>query len=326
MKKIVPLVLATAVLFGGCGAASNTTKNTANDSTKNAASSQDVYIFAGKIQADNSVNIMSKIPAKVSELKVDIGSKVNAGDPIIVLETQDIQAQVNQAQSAVETAQANLEKVQSGSRPEQIASAQASLDGAQKSYELAQTNDDREKQLVAAGADTQVNLEKADGALAAAKSQYEAAQHQLEMLQNGATQQDINAASAAVRQAQAAVETAKTSLNYGVITSPISGTVTAKNINVGEMAVTGQPLVTIVNSGQLHVDGYVPADLAAQLKVGQAVIVKAPDVSDKTFEGEISVIDTQVNSSNKDVLVKVTLKDGDDLLKIGTFAEIGLKK
>ena len=52
------------------------------------------------------------------------------------------------------------------------------------------------------------------------------------------------------------------------------------------MATTGQSLITIVNSGQLHVDGYVPADLAAQLKVGQAVIVKASDVSDKTFKGK----------------------------------------
>ena len=86
MKKIVPLLLTTAVLFSGCGSA----KNNANDTVKNVQSTQDVYIFAGKVQADDSVNIMSKIPARVSEIKVDVGTKVNAGDSIIVLDTQDI--------------------------------------------------------------------------------------------------------------------------------------------------------------------------------------------------------------------------------------------
>lgn len=322
MKKIVPLLIATAMIFSGCGS----TKNASNENTKTSQAPQEIYIFAGKVQADNSVNLMTKLPAKVAELKVDVGSKVNAGDPIIVLDTQDIQAQVNQAQAAVETAQANLDKVQSGSRPEQIASAQASLEGAQKSYELAQAAYDRQKQLFDTGAVSKQELEKSESPLVAAKAQCEAAQHQLDMLKNGATQQEISAASAQVKQAQAAVETAKINLNYGTITSPISGTVTAKNINVGEMAITGQNLVTIVNSGQLHIDGYVPSDLVAQLKIGQPVVVKVSDVSDKKFQGEISVIDSQIDSRNKQVLVKVTLKDGSDVLKPGMFAEIGLNK
>lgn len=326
MKKIVPLVLATAVLFGGCGTAASTTKNIANDTTKTTTSSQDAYFFAGKIQADNSVNIMSKIQARVLDVKVDVGSKVNAGDPIIVLDTQDIAAQVSAAEAGIAGAQAKLNQVQSGTRQEQVAATQASLEGAQKAYELAQTNYAREKQLVDSGADAKVKLEDADKLLAQAKSAYESLQHQLELQKNGPTQEDINVAAAAVKQAQASYESIKTNLGNGVITSPISGTVSAKNINVGEMAKTAEALVTIVNNGQLHIDGYVPTDLAAQLKVGQTVIVKASDVSDKTFNGEISVIDTQVDSRNKQVLVKVTLKDGSDLLKPGIFAEVGLKK
>lgn len=322
MKKIVPLLLTTVVLFSGCGS----TKNNENEITKDIQAPQEVYIFAGKIQADDSVNLMSKIPARVSDVKVDVGSKINAGDPIIVLDTQDIAAQVSSAEAGISAAQAKLAQVQSGTRPEQIAVTEASLEGAQKAYDLAQTNYDREKQLVESGVDAKVKLEDADRQLAQAKSAYESIQHQLELQKNGPTQQDINAAAAVVKQAQASYESIKANLSNGVITSPISGTVSAKNINVGEMAITGQSLITVVNSGQLHIDGYVPTDLATRLKVGQTVIVKASDVSDKTFNGEISVIDTQVDSRNKQVLVKVALKDGSDLLKPGTFVEIGLKK
>lgn len=326
MKRVLPLVLVTAVIFGGCGTATTTTKSNADNTIKTTTAPKDVYMFAGKIQADESVNLTSKISGKVSQISVDVGSTVNAGDPIVILDTQDLQAQVNQAQAAVQTAQANLQKVQSGSRPEQIASAKASLSGAEKSYQVIQDTYNRQKQLFDGGYISKQEMEQVEGQLATVKAQYEAAQHQLELLQNGATQEDVNVATSSVSQAQAAVETLKTQLNNGVITSPISGTVSAKNISVGELASVGDTLVSIVNSGQLHVESYVPSDLATGLKVGQEVVVKVSELSNKVFQGEITVINSQVDSRNKNVLVKVALKEGNDILKSGMFAEIGLRK
>ena len=64
--------------------------------------------MAGKIEANDEVNIASKISARVSEVSVDIGSNVNQGDTIIKLDTQDLQAQVDQAQAAVNTAKASF--------------------------------------------------------------------------------------------------------------------------------------------------------------------------------------------------------------------------
>ena len=80
-----------------------------------------------KLQANDEANIASKISAKVSEISVDLGSNVNQGDTIIKLDTQDLQAQVDQAQAAVNTANANLANATSSTRPEQLAQAQASF-------------------------------------------------------------------------------------------------------------------------------------------------------------------------------------------------------
>lgn len=322
MKKVVPLLITAAVLFTGCGA-SNTVLN---ETVKSTAVPQEVYIFAGKIEANDSVNLVSKIPGKITDIKVAVGSEVKEGDPIIYLDVKDIEAQVRQAEAAVETAKANLNKVQSGARPEQIASAQANLDSAQKTVENVQKNYDRVKQLFDGGYASKQEFEQIEGQLISVKSQYTAAQQQLAMLKNGETKETITAVEAQVKQAESAADYAKTQLANGIILSPISGTVTAKNVNVGEMATPAQPLVTIVNSGQLHVDGYVPVDLLSKIKVGQPVILKISEISDKRFEGVISVINSQVDSRSKSVLVKVTLKDGNDVLKPGMFAEIGLKK
>lgn len=322
MKRSVPLLLTLAILFTGCSSG----KNNTSESIKIDSESQDKYLLSGKIQADNSANVSSKINAKVIQLKVDVGSKVNAGDPIIYLDTKDLEAQLHQAEASVGTAKANLDKTKAGSRSEQIASSQALLDGAKTTYEVAQKNYDRQKQLLQGGNTAQTNLEQAEQALASAKAQYDSASQSLAMLQNGSTQVDINAVAATVTQAEAAVEIAKTSIGYATITAPISGTVTAKNINEGEMSGVGQPLVTVVGSNEIHIDSYAPEDILPKLEVGQKVKIKVFEFPEKAFEGEISTINSQIDSRNKSALVKITLKDDSGILKPGMFTEIALKK
>lgn len=321
MKKLIPLSLTLLILFTGC----SSSENNPNQAIKNQIQYEDIYVLSGKIQADNSANLSSQVNAKVSQVKVDVGTKVNAGDPIIYLDAQDIQSQLNQAEAAVGTNQANLDKLKAGTRPELIAAQNALIDGDKTAYDIAGKNYDRQKQLLQSGSTAQVNLEQAELALSAAKSKYDADVQSLTAMQNGATQGDINALEALVKQFQAAAEIQKTLLSHTVITAPISGTVTVKNINAGEMSGIGQPLITIVNGNELHVDSYVPEELLPKLKVGQQVNVKVSQFSDKVFQGEISIINAQIDSRNKNALVKITLKDGSDILKPGMFAEIGLK-
>jgi len=328
MKKTTLVCLVVAMVLSGCSSATTST-NTNNNLQATEDTQQETknqYIMAGKIEANDEANIGSKIAARVSEISVDIGSKVNQGDIIIKLDAQDLQAQVDQAQAAVNTATANLANATSGTRPEQIAQAQAALDSATKSYEVVNKNYERTKALVEADANTQQQLETAEQQLVAAEAQQKSAQEQLNMLNNGATEASIDVYKAQVGQAQAALNTAQTALNNATITAPISGVINAKNIKVGEMASTSATLVSIVNSSAVYVNAYAPLEVISQLKEGQDVAVKVSEVPDKTFEGKIAVINPKLNSQNRDVLVKVTLSDPDLLLKPGMFAEIGLNK
>ena len=321
MKKLI-FILITTLLLSGCSNSQSDLK----ENLKVTSAPREVFMFAGKIQANNSVNLASKIsPTKVSKLMVDVGSKVKAGDPIIYLDTTDLQNQVNQAQAKVNTAQAALSKVQSGSRAEDIAIAAAAVDSDEKSYENAQNNYNRVKELYDKGYDTKQNMEQAESTLTISKDKLASDKETLNKLNNGATDQEINAAQASVKEAQTAVESYQTQLDNGIITSPISGTVSVSNIHEGEVAGTGVTLVTVVNSDNLYVDGYIPEDILSEIKIGQEVIVKVSNLADKRFKGEISVINPVVNSNNKNV-VRVTLKDGNDILKPGMTAEIGLSK
>ncbi len=328
MKKNVALIMIMILLLtctlAGCG-------NDSNDNIKveETASTQNQgvnYFMSGKIQADESAVITSKINARVSDISVDVGSIVNKGDCIITLDSKDLQAQVEQAQAGVDVAQANLNKIKSGTRHEQIEQATAAVESAKANYENAKSNDDRNKDVYNAGGLSKSQLDQSDAALTTAESTYKSAQAALDMLNNGETAESIAIAEAQVKSAQAALNTAQVQLQNGTIISPISGVVISKNINNGELATVGAPLLSITNLDTIVVNAYIPSTYLNKISLNQEVVIKISEIPDKEFEGEISVIDSAVDSKNKNILVKVNFKDKDPSLKPGMFAEIGIRE
>lgn len=322
MRRFVFIMLAAALVLTGCG----TTGQQAEKASTGVSKDKPAFIMAGIIDANDKAQITTKIPAKVASISVDIGTVVKQGDPLITLDTNDIEAQVAQAQAAVAAAQANLAKVQAGARPEQIAQAEAQLDATKTAYTNTKTNYDRSQQLFAAGALSQAQLDAAQTQLSAAQAQYNSAQDQLDLLNKGETPETINALQAQVKQAQAALDYAEVQLTNGTIISPISGTISAKNINIGELASPGAALLTIVNNDSLFINASLPAGLVEGVKAGQEVVVKVSEIPDKDFTGEVVMIDPVIDSRNTSVLVKIQIKNPDPVLKPGMLAEIGLKK
>ncbi|WPC44432.1 HlyD family secretion protein [Clostridium sp. JS66] len=321
-KKLIPILFIIPILLNGC----SYYKSNEKESISTAAVPREVFIFAGKIQADNSVNLSSKIsPSKVTKVNVQVGSKVNAGDPIVYLDTTDLKNQQNQAEAKVNTAKAALDKMQSKARPEDISIAEAAIDNDNKIYENALNNYNRIKKLYDTGNETKQNLEQMEASLNTAKDKLISDKGTLDKLNNGATKEDIASSQALVNEAQVAVNSAASQVNNGIITSSITGTVSECDIHVGEIAGTGVTLVKIVGNNQLYIDGYVPENVFKKIKVGEEVVVKADDIPDRRFKGEISVINPILSSNGKNV-VRVTLKEGADILKPGMITEIGLKE
>ena len=328
MKKsilwVMMIVLLVTSTLAGCS--NNKNDNTNVDETVNVQDKKINYFMSGKVQADESAVITSKINARVLSLSVDVGSTVNKGDNIITLDSKDLEAQVGQAQAGVEVAQANLNKIKSGSRPEQIEQATAALEGAKANYENAKANNARNKDVFDAGGLPKSELDKSETTLTATEATCKSAQAALDLLNNGETAESIAISEAQVKSAEAALNTAQVQLQNGAISSPISGLVSAKNINNGELATVGAPLLSIVNLDTIMINAYIPSTLVNKISVNQEVVIKVSEIPNKEFNGEISVIDSVIDSKNKNVLVKVKFKDKDPLLKPGMFAEIGIRE
>src|SRR6185295_16562468 len=105
------------------------------------------FEWAGTVET-RAVSVGSRTGGRVAKLLVKEGDLVKAGDPLVVLEPGDLDAQRAIARAQLAQAQAALDKLTKGARPEEIAQVQARAAGA--SAALAETRKGSRVEEVAA--------------------------------------------------------------------------------------------------------------------------------------------------------------------------------
>jgi multidrug resistance efflux pump len=186
------------------------------------------YEWSGTVEA-RTIAVGSRVGGRVKDVLVREGDTVMSGQPLVVLETGDLDAQRLMAQAQLEQAQATLEKLEKGARPEEIAQARARaataaaaleetvtgsrkeeiaaatarLVAAQVAVDKAQVDADRAHKLLASGSVSQAEVDNADAALRGATAQRDAQKKVLEELENGARREEIAQAAARAQEARA---------------------------------------------------------------------------------------------------------------------------
>ena len=130
----------------------------------------------------------------VTDVLVQVGDTVAKGDPLLRLDTRDLELQVAEARAAVNRAKAEYDKLAAGASPEQIAAARAQL--AEARARLQQT---------------QGQVTNKDSA--AAQAGLEQARARLRDLQSGPISATVERAQANVNRARAALEQQRTELS-----------------------------------------------------------------------------------------------------------------
>ena len=115
-------------------------------------------------------------------------------------------------------------------------------------------------------------------------------------------------------QTKDALETATYNLNATRLIAPIAGTITALNINVGDM-VSGSSAITISNIDQPYaLDAYLDAKDWGRIKVGYEVEVTFDILPDQVFKGAVtSIYPTLDTTSSNSALVHITARLNDPI-------------
>jgi len=304
-------VCATAglLLTAGCGGKETTGKaagNTGPVAVETVKAQMgivgDSSTVSGKLEALESATLVPKMSGRVASISVDIGSVVSAGEVLLTLDAKELAAAVSQAEAAV--ALADSARTQS----------QASLAQAEADFEVAQSNYERGKLLLMQGAISQSDFDnKFALTYKNSEARYRLAQ---ELAGSGADAQ--------YAQAAAALQLARANYANSIITSPISGIVTAKNIKPGEMASPSSPVLSVDNLDKVVVLANVTEAQVNRLKEGQEVEVKVGAVTTGLFKGTITNISYAANQLSKSYPIKVQIENPGHLLKPGMFAEVRL--
>ncbi len=143
--------------------------------------------------------------------------------------------------------------------------------------------------------------------IAELEAQVDAAQAQLDLLKAGARAEALAVAAVAVTDAGAVLQRAQADLANTELRAPFTGTVTALNISLGELAATAAPVVTLADLDRLQAE---TTDLSerdvARVRVGQPATVLIEPLN-VTVPGRVARISPQANIIGGDVVYTVLI-------------------
>jgi membrane fusion protein (multidrug efflux system) len=189
---------------------------------------------------------------------------------------------------------ATLARVDDSAIREAWLSARSGLTQAQLAADIAKREQDRSEKLLAAGA-------IAENALEAARRNNLAAQAQLD-------------------DAKARVAAAQKNLDNTVIKSPYDGIVSERQVNAGDNVSPGTSLFTVVDPGSMRLEGAVPADQLASVRVGAPVKFAVTGYPGRTFEGSITNVYPSADPQTRQVRLYVRIPNAGRGLVAGLYA------
>jgi HlyD family secretion protein len=239
--------------------------------------------------------------------------KVRAGPTADQL--AQLKAQVDNAKAVLDQAQSAYDRIGGATNPfiaetlqsRQLQQATNNYNAALAAYNDARTHPTTAELAAAWGQVQQaqaalVRLTPDAAQLAAAQSQVEQAQAALDRLTP--TTDSITVAENQVRQAEAALAVLQVQAVKMTLTSPVTGIVTRRAFQIGELATPGTALLTISVLDPVKLTIYVPETEIGRIQLGGETSVQVDSFPGKSFKGKVVFINSQAEFTPRNVQTK----------------------
>jgi RND family efflux transporter MFP subunit len=256
------------------------------------AAADSVITLPGEARAFYETTLFARTNGYVNKWLVDIGDRVEQGQPLATIDTPELDDQIAAAKSKVEGLKADV-KV-----------AQSNADFAKVSYE----------RWAAAAPDGVVSAQERDQK----KAELDASLAKLE------------AARAQVTIAQGDVQRLTTLASFKTVVAPFKGTITQRHVDVGALVTSGSTsntssLFTIAQSDQIRVFVHVPQAAVADIKVGMPVTAAVREYPGRTFSGKVGRTAESIDPAARTLKVEVLIPNADHVLLPGMFTWVTFK-
>jgi RND family efflux transporter MFP subunit len=240
----------------------------------------------GVVQAQVTAIITARVLAPVREVRVASGDRVRAGQVLVVLDATDLSAGAASARAAAQAA------------TDGVRASAADVQAADAALALAKATHERIAALAAKQSATAHELDEATAGLRAAEARAAGARAR-------AMQADSD-----VARLHAASLQATTVESFTRLTAPFDGVVTARMVEVGNMAAPGAPLVRLEDTRRFRLELRIDESRARGLEIGTAVSVVLDSTGSARLQGRVAEIARAVDADARALLVKVDLPEG----------------
>lgn len=275
------------LLIAGCG---NTDNNTFIEGT-------------GTIESTNVI-VSSRNAGEINSILFTEGERVNSGDTILIIDHEALEYQLDQALAGEQIAQAQLDLMLKGARSEDIKQAEEMMKQSEINFNTAKNDFERYKQLWESKSISKKQFEDMTARYDVTLAQYNSAKENYQKVKKIFRPEEIEQAKGNVKKAKASVDLLKKSIHDSYVTSPLSGFIVKKFVEVGETVTPMSSLFKVSNLSTVDLVIYVPEVELGKIKLGQKAEVSIDTYPDRKYEGKVTYISPEAEFTPKNVQTK----------------------
>ena len=288
-KKAIIAVVALMLIGGGAGAAYWLRRPTGPEVITEPIKSRNLEAIvsaSGKVQPKRQVNISANTMGRVTRVAVEEGQRVKAGQFLLEIDPRSLEGQLQRGEASVAAAQSALQQSRVN-----VDQSRTTVEQSKVALDLARQTLQRQQELWKDGLTTKEALERAQNDLLARETEVRSREAEVR-----AREQDIQTREQQIKQEQASLATTRYNLNQVIISSPMDGLVTRRNIEEGETAVVGTMnnagtvLMTIADMSVIEAEVEVDETDIPNVQLGQLAKVTIDAVPDREFKGRVTEI------------------------------------
>jgi HlyD family secretion protein len=256
-------------------------------------------VASGRVRVVNRVQLIAQAAGRITQVAVREGQRVQPGDLLAQIDSQEARAAVAEARAAVAQARGRVEQLRDVSAVvarEQVREADANFTRAQS--ELARVD-----ALAKAGVSTIRDVEDARRALDVAAAARSAARAQ----QQGVTTEgaDARVAAGALRESEARLAAAQVRLAQTRVVASQGGLILGRQVEAGDIVRAGDPLFELAGDSETEIVIEPDERNLAWIRVGQTGKASADAYPDQVFDAQITYIAPAVDRQRGSIEVRL---------------------